>query len=348
MPAVLITVGVLLSVTTDQGLPGSPFFTVAPLVAAPFASTLVTALTGCVSAAALALVLLLVTTPREQDDLTTVVTVAAVGLLAVGINLLLRRTGAALASVRTIAESTQLAVLPAPPSRIGDLRIAARYEAAQSDARIGGDLYAVHETPRGVRLIVGDVRGKGMEAVRAVAVAVGTFREAADQEATLEAVARRLDHALLRERQRRTGADAYEDFTTAVIAEIPAGNSSSLRLLNRGHPPPLLLAGGRNEFLEPAEPALPLGMSELGQWPDHVDEITFPHGMQIFFYTDGLSEARNKAGAFFEPGTRLAGRVFRDPDALLDAVLADVAAYVGGEATDDLALVAVQRGDGAE
>ena len=102
--------------------------------------------------------------------------------------------------------------------------VAARYEAAQADAFIGGDLYAVQDTPHGVRLVVGDVRGKGMGAVEAVAVVIGAFREAAEQEATLEAVAQRLERALAREGTRRDGLDAFEGFTTAVLAEIPRGD----------------------------------------------------------------------------------------------------------------------------
>lgn len=263
LPLLLIVGGVVLGLSTEQGLPGSPFFTIAALVAAPFVSTLVTALTGLAAAGVLAVVLLLNQATDREDDLTRIATVACVGLLAIGINRLLLRTNAALASARTIAETAQLAVLPIPPTRVADLRIAVRYEAAQSGAHIGGDLYAVHRGAQGMRLIIGDVRGKGIEAVRTVAVVVGTFREAAEQEATLEAVARRLDRAMRRERQGRQGFEAQEDFATAVIAEIPAADGAgTLRVVNRGHPPPLLLSEGRAEFLGPAEPSLPLGMSE--------------------------------------------------------------------------------------
>ncbi|OEV27762.1 hypothetical protein AN219_22185 [Streptomyces nanshensis] len=349
LPLMLITAGAALDLVTERGLPGSPLFTVAPLVAAPFTSTLVTALTGLASAGVLAVVLLMDEVTWSEDDLTRIVTVVMVGLLAVAINRLLHRMNAALTSARTIAQVAQLAVLPVPPSRIGDLQIAARYEAAQSGAHIGGDLYAVHEVPQGVRLIVGDVRGKGLQAVRTMAVVVGTFREAVEQEATLEGVARRLDRAVLREKLGRKGTDAYEDFTTAVIAEVPVEDAGVLRLVNRAHPAPLLfLPDGRAGLIDPAEPALPLGVSELGEWPDRAEEIPFPPGMQILFYTDGLSEARDRAGSFYEPGVRLSGRAFSGPEALLDEVLEDVARHARGDIKDDLALVAVQRGTGPD
>lgn len=346
LPLLLIVGGVILGLSTEQGLPGSPFFTIAALVAAPFVSTLVTALTGLAAAGVLAVVLLLNQATDREDDLTRIATVACVGLLAVGINRLLLRTNAALASARTIAETAQLAVLPIPPSRVGDLRIAARYEAAQSGAHIGGDLYAVHRVPQGVRLIIGDVRGKGIEAVRTVAVVVGTFREAVEQEPTLEAVARRLDRAVRREKRGRQGPEAQEDFATAVIAEIPVEEAGTLRIVNRGHPPPLLLSGGGAEFLNPAEPSLPLGMSELGDRHGRAEEFPFPAGAQVLFYTDGLSEARSRTGTFFDPQAALSGRGFEDPEVLLDEVLVEVDRHVHRYLKDDLALVAVERGTG--
>ncbi|CAM5398564.1 serine/threonine-protein phosphatase [Streptomyces tanashiensis] len=108
-----------------------------------------------------------------------------------------------------------------------------------------------------------------MDVVEAVAVVIGAFREAAEQERTLEGVAQRLV-ALTLEGTRRDGLDAFEGFTTAVLAEIPRSDGSGtfdgfVRVVNRGHPPPLMLyADGRLETLEPGEAALPLGMGELG------------------------------------------------------------------------------------
>ncbi len=181
---------------------------------------------------------------------------------------LVRRGDEQLASQRAIAETAQRAVLPDPADRIGTFAIAARYEAAQRDAAIGGDLYAVQDSPYGVRLVVGDVRGKGMGAVVAVAVVIGAFREAAEQEATLEAVAGRLDPAPAREGSRREGLDPFEGFTTAVLAELPHGDGV-VRIVDRGHPPPLLLCpDGTVRPLPAREPALPLGMGESGAWPD--------------------------------------------------------------------------------
>jgi serine phosphatase RsbU (regulator of sigma subunit) len=79
----------------------------------------------------------------------------------------------------------------------------------------------------------------------------------------------------------------------------------------------LLYDDGRLRVLEPREPALPLGMGELGGWPERADEAALPYGATLLFHTDGLSEARDRHGEFYDPAARLAGRTFSGPDELL-------------------------------
>lgn len=343
LPGVLIVLGMVFDVLTPPSFTGSPFFTAAPLIAAPLFTLWATALTGGLAVFAVFVLHVLGGTSWKVEALTELVTVLTVAGLAVLINRMVRRSGERLASARGIAEAAQRAVLPKPAERIGGLHVCAWYEAAQADAFIGGDLYAVQETPYGVRLAVGDVRGKGLGAVEAVAVVLGAFREAADTEPTLEALAQRLERALNREGIRRDSLDAVEGFTTCVLGEIPPG-AGVLRLLNRGHPEPLLLHGnGELAVLAPAEPALPLGMGELGGWPDLVQEWAFPAGTTLLLYTDGLTEARDGAGDFYDPAARLRGRIFPGPQALLSALSSDVRRHTGGGATDDMALLAVGR-----
>ncbi|WP_329120432.1 PP2C family protein-serine/threonine phosphatase [Streptomyces sp. NBC_01465] len=347
LPVLLIVAGVCFDLVTPANYTASPLFSAAPLIAAPFFSTAATVRIGIISVAVVVGLRIYNRETLTVVSLSELFTVVTVVVLAVFINVVIRRSGEQLASARVIAETAQRAVLPQPADRIGGLHIAARYEAAQAGAFIGGDLFAVQETPYGVRLVVGDVRGKGLDAVEAVAVVIGAFREAAEQESTLEGVALRLERALAREGRRRDGLDAFEGFTTAVLGEIPRG-LGVVRLVNRGHPEPLMLhADGALDALAPTSPALPLGMAELGSWPDRADTWPLPAGSTLLFYTDGLSEARDKAGVFYDPVGRLRGRIFPGPDALLDALTDDVRLHTGGGSTDDMALLAVGRpGDG--
>ncbi|MGE9277487.1 PP2C family protein-serine/threonine phosphatase [Streptomyces rochei] len=343
LPVLLIVIAVLYDSFTPRYFTAGPLYTAAPLVAAAVYSRRGTVLTGITVVAVVVGLQLRKEVIHYVDSLTELITIATVAVLAVFVNAFVRRAGEQLVSVREIAEAAQRAVLPEPAERIGGFEIAACYEAAQADAFIGGDLYAVQDSPRGVRLVVGDVRGKGMGAVAAVAVVIGAFREAAEQEATLEAVAQRLERALAREGTRRDGLDAFEGFTTAVLAELPHGDGV-VRILNRGHPPPLLLyADGTLHPLPARESALPLGMGELGVWPDRAEQAPFPAGATLLLYTDGLSEARDAEGEFYDPHERLAGHVFRHPADLLDALAEDVRRHSGGGMADDMALLAVRR-----
>ncbi|MFF4899561.1 PP2C family protein-serine/threonine phosphatase [Streptomyces sp. NPDC001068] len=343
LPALLIVSGVCYDRLTPVGYTAVPFFTAAPLIAAPLASLRTTVLTGIASFLATYAVHARFGFGPDADAVTEMVTVATVAALAAGINRIVRLGDRRLASAREVAEAAQRAVLPEPAERIGGFEIAARYEAAQEGTFIGGDLYAVQDTPFGVRLVVGDVRGKGMGAVAAVAVVIGAFREAAEQEVTLEGVAGRLERAMTRECVRRGGVDAYEGFTTAVLAELPHGDGT-VRIVNRGHPPPLLLHGDGVVFpVRVPEAALPLGMGELGDGPDRAAEHPFPSGATLLLHTDGLSEARDARGVFYDPERRLTGRALTAPGPLLARIAAEVRRHTGGGMTDDMALLAVRR-----
>ncbi|MFC9245049.1 PP2C family protein-serine/threonine phosphatase [Streptomyces sp. NPDC057136] len=342
LPALMIAGGMLFDLATPPTFTPVPLFVAAPLIAAPFFSRAGTLRTGIAAALVMAVLDLYSRTLSQVEPVIELVTVVTAGLLALFINGVVRRGNEQLASARVIAETAMRAVLPTPADRIGGLQVAARYEAAQADEFVGGDLFAVVDTPYGVRLVVGDVRGKGLDAVGAVAVVIGAFREAAEQERSLEGVAQRLERALARERTRRGGLDAMEGFITAALAEIPPG-VGLVRLVNRGHPEPILLhADGRLDVLVSSSPALPLGM-DLGVWPDRSEEWPLPAGTTLLMFTDGLSEARDAAGAFYDPAARLRGRIFPGPEELLSALTDDVRLHTGGLSTDDMALLAVGR-----
>ncbi|MFD7897506.1 PP2C family protein-serine/threonine phosphatase [Streptomyces sp. NPDC059568] len=343
LPLLVLVVGVIFDSLTPTRVTAAPLYAAAPLVAAPFYPLIGTLLVAIASLLFELAMHLYANSLMTLEALSELLTVVVVSLLALYISGVLRRSGQRLASARIIAETAQRAVLPRPAERIGGLRIAARYEAAQEGAFIGGDLFAVQDTPYGVRLVVGDVRGKGLEAVEAVAVVIGSFREAAEQESSLEGVAQRLERALTRDGTRRGGLDAFEGFTTAVLAEIPH-DGDVVKLVNRGHPDPLLMCeNGAVRMLETRDPALPLGMSELGAWPDRAQQAKYPVGSTLLFYTDGLSEARDSRGVFYVPRDRLDGRIFQGPDELLQALIDDVRLHTGGGSQDDMALLAVNR-----
>jgi sigma-B regulation protein RsbU (phosphoserine phosphatase) len=238
-----------------------------------------------------------------------------------------------LRAVTRVAEVAQRALLGGVPAALGSLRLAVLYASASVEASIGGDFYEALQTPYGVRLLVGDVRGKGLEAVRLAGVVLGSFRDAAQEHPDLAQVVAALDRSVTR-------AIGPEDFVTAVVVQVLADGSAIV--LNCGHPAPLLVGAGqagRSTELDPPEPALPLG---FGSRPEPL-RLRLALGDRILLYTDGASEAR--AGGVFFPLQAAAAfaLVSADLEAGLESLWAELQRHVAGQLHDDVALLLVER-----
>ncbi|CAM5734474.1 Serine/threonine-protein phosphatase OS=Streptomyces alboniger OX=132473 GN=CP975_16710 PE=4 SV=1 [Streptomyces alboniger] len=240
-----------------------------------------------------------------------------------------------LAAVRSVAETAQHALLKPVPACVGPFQAAVRYSAAAAEARIGGDLYALIPTAYGVRLIVGDVRGKGLPAVGTAALVVGVFREAAHEEPDLLAVVDRIERSLAR----NLGSD---DFVTAVVAGYP--RAGQLELVNCGHAPPLLVReSGHVVAVEPPHPAPPLGLRALAGQVPALQVLPFADGDQLLLYTDGVTEARDRRRAFYPLLEGLARHVSDEPERTLSALHDELLAHVGGRLHDDAALLLIRK-----
>lgn len=345
LAALALIAGVLTDALAPAPYTGLPVLAAAPLIAGAlqsFRASLCLAVLACFASVGVDFYRGRPASPRYVD----LAVVAVIGSLALLVNKLMERQGRDLARARDVAEAVQRAVLPDPPRHAGPLSVAASYTTAHAEARIGGDLFLVQETPFGVRLIIGDVRGKGLGAVALVSVAVGAFRQEAEHAPTLPELARRVDAALSKEADRSGGELAGEEFATAVLGEVTR-DGAELRLVNRGHPAPYLVHDGRMVRLDPAVPQLPLGMrlTPNGEGtPDPADTFAMPPGASVLLVTDGVTDARNRQGAFYDPGaSALAGRTFAAPGALVGAVVEDVARWTGNEFGDDAAILAVTR-----
>jgi hypothetical protein len=264
-----------------------------------------------------------------------------------------------LADVTSVAEAAQRALLRPLPRQVGPLELGVVYLAAAAEARVGGDLYEVTRTQFGIRLIVGDVRGKGLDAVEIAADVLGVFREVAHEVYTLAEVARRIDASLA-----RRPAAPLEEFVTAVLAEIDPA-AGSLTIYNCGHPPPLVLSPGENgpgenssggdgsdgqgppkrlrvTSVDVPAPALPLRLMSLGDTSGAERTVPLQPGDALLLYTDGVTEARDARREFYPLEERVAEVASRagGPDSdLLDRLRDDLVRYVGAPLDDDAALL---------
>ncbi|MGW4490531.1 PP2C family protein-serine/threonine phosphatase [Streptomyces sp. NPDC004376] len=267
--------------------------------------------------------------------------VLLISLLGLWVNHLLSLQTGRLVEARDIAEAVQRAVLPVPPTQAGGFGVVVRYEAAQAEAKIGGDLYAVQESPFGVRAIVGDVVGKGMRAVPTVSTLLGSFREAAESAPDLITLAQHLERAL--ERDCHAMAVGSECLTTALLAEIPPAGGS-ISLLSKGHPAPFLLQGGSVMRLEPTAPDPPLGTGLADVASGSImDTFALASDAMVLMVTDGILEARNHQGVFYDPAPTLSLWARAQPQEIVDRLVQDVSRWTNGERQDDLAVLVLSR-----
>ncbi|WP_405497204.1 PP2C family protein-serine/threonine phosphatase [Streptomyces sp. NBC_00096] len=252
--------------------------------------------------------------------------------------------------IRRIAVAAQEVLLRPVPARLGPVRAASMYLAAETGAQIGGDLYDAVQTRYGVRMIVGDVRGKGLPAVRAAAVVLGAFREAVHYEDDLVEVINHCGAALRRDAVvMGAGANGADDslreaFVTALVAQIPDG--PALEVINRGHPPPLLLRDGTVRSLMPAVHLPPLGLEEfISGPPGGTDTYSFAPGDRLLLYTDGVIEARDgqDAYAFFDLPGAMTAMCDHSGQAFLEGLRQGLLHHTRGCLADDVAVIIVDR-----
>ena len=241
-----------------------------------------------------------------------------------------------LADVRFVAEIAQRVLLRPVPHRIGNLLLESLYLSAAAEARIGGDFYEAVPTAHGVRLLIGDVRGKGLLAVETAAAMLGAFREAAHDEPDLPSLAGHVETSMDRRADRLGGSELGERFVTAVFAEIPT-DGHCVRVVNCGHPPPVLIRPGEVRELDRGRSGPPLNLGMLVEDPYQVDVYDFRPGEQLLLYTDGITETRDSAGTFYPLLQRLSSWGPLPPRDLLEQLHHDLLAYSHDQLQDDTA-----------
>ncbi|WP_035870087.1 PP2C family protein-serine/threonine phosphatase [Cryptosporangium arvum] len=315
----------------DVAMPGLQFvglLVAPPFLAAALASYRATFAVGAlcfVLGAALGMVDGEAFAPQQVLRLAAILVFTA---LAAWLSMLGDRTSKRVATLSKLAAVAQQAVLRPIGPRIGTMSVAVRYVSANAEADIGGDLYEAMSTPYGTRVLIGDVRGKGLEAVRLASSVLGSYRHVAHERVDLRAIVADLDRAVAR-------SVGYEDFVTACLIEERGG---TLTVLNCGHPAPLLLRRGDVIALEPPSPAPPLGFLPVVR--PRVERLE--PGDRLLLFTDGLAEARRN-GEFFpirERAWRIAGHGTVE-DGLTSLVNA-LRGWVHGVLDDDIALILLE------
>ena len=228
-----------------------------------------------------------------------------------------------------IAREIQQGLLPASLPTSGWFRAAG---SSIPSTQVGGDYFDVrHISPDLWGAVVADVSGKGVSSALLASLLQGSFLMAAGDIVTILG---RLNDFLLE----RTRGEKY-----ATIFCSTLDSSGVLKYVNAGHPAPFLVsADGRMRKLHTS--GMPVGMIEGA--PFQMVEAQLAPGDKIVIYSDGLTEAENADGVFFDT-ERL--RVTLRENAALDAVglhtalLAAVDHFTeGGAIRDDITALVIE------
>ena len=167
---VLLPIGLIVLITiTDIQSPTDihlgPLLVIAPALAVSFAGPRLTAAIGALAVAAQILIAVLHGGLTTSNHLAQIGALLALSILIVVFTSVRERRSRQLERAQSVAEVAQRALLRPLPERLGPLRIASMYLAAEDETQIGGDLYTATRIGTGGRLLIGDVRGKGLAAV---------------------------------------------------------------------------------------------------------------------------------------------------------------------------------------
>jgi serine phosphatase RsbU (regulator of sigma subunit) len=138
--------------------------------------------------------------------------------------------------------------------------------------------------------------------------------------------------------------DYGERFVTTSLAFLrKRGRRVQVRLAGCGHPGPAVVrADGRVEILD--IDGMPLGL--FGDGEARKTELELRQGDLLFFYTDGVTEARSADRGFFEDrlADELASVAGRSAAETVRAVQDLVTSFSDGELRDDVTMLAVRVG----
>ncbi|MFI2202077.1 PP2C family protein-serine/threonine phosphatase [Streptomyces sp. NPDC020192] len=238
-----------------------------------------------------------------------------------------------------VAAEIQWSLLPPLSMSVPQVEVAGILEPAY---RVAGDSfdYALNDDILHAALI--DAMGHGLDAATMATVAIGAYRHARRMFIDLAEKYAFMDDAI----SRQFGPD---HFVTAQLMHLNIA-TGEMKLVNAGHPAPLLIRDGRVVQQLESATTLPVGFG--GEVP-RIGEHTLQRGDRVLYYTDGIIEEHVTGGELFgeERLTRCVNRLGEEPSEGVRADLRRLSHLLkrerDGHTSDDATLFMIEWRGGA-
>ncbi len=203
---------------------------------------------------------------------------------------------------------------------------------------VGGDLVdflKIGDTRNGI--VIGDVAGKGLHAALLMAKLQATIRAIAADYNSLSRLCTKINSIFFRD-------SLANIFASMLYLEIKPDNPQ-VRFVNAGHLPPYLIRQLPDEIKEISKSNPAIGLMKDFSYNEDVLELQ--KGDMIIAYSDGVTEARNEYGQFFEKErfvkvlSRIKNYTFEN---IGHAIINEVDYFVGDSpVVDDLSLIIIRK-----
>ncbi len=223
------------------------------------------------------------------------------------------------------AREIQSSILPEQPPPTAGLAVAVRYAPMRAVAGDFYDFVAVDE--RRLGMLVADVTGHGVPAAMIASMSKVAFSAQADRAADPGALLAGMNAALCTSRLER-------QFVTASYVFLEP-EKRTLSYSGAGHLAPLLWRADRREIDSLGGGGILLGFLPDAAYP--IETVELGSGDRLIVYTDGVTEAANPTGRFFDEARLrefIAANASLDTDTFADALMARLRAWAGHTSAD--------------
>jgi serine phosphatase RsbU (regulator of sigma subunit) len=236
-----------------------------------------------------------------------------------------------------IAGQIQASFLPNRFPNIPGWQLAVTLEPAGG---LSGDFFDFIPLSRGrYGIVIADVADKGLGAALYMALSRTLIRTYALEYHTRPDL-------VFSESNERVLMDSRANLFITCFYGVLDPNESTLLYCNAGHNPPYLISPMNNNKITPLErTGMPIGIEEDSRWERKT--IGFLPGDKLILYTDGITEAQNENGEFFEDNflvETIQGNAIASAFDLQENILGKVREFTGNAPQyDDIALMILEK-----